>query len=332
MNLQRAYLPLVVGALALVPPLFFREGATYISRMFMLVLIFATLAIALNIVFGHTDQLLLFTGALTGIGAYSTALLADSLGISPWATVIPGALLAGIVGGMVCYVAARRSLTVIVISILTLALQFAIIEVFTGARGLTGGDTGFRFSGLGLETVQESLGVHEHVVLYYIFLGILVGALLVYQRLIGSQYGLAFETIRQDEVAAEAAGIDVVRYKTLAGFIATFVIGFIGPFYVQLQGFVLPGMFAFNEIDVLVLIILIVGGIRTMYGPILGAALVVYIDFQLQGSAAQYRTAIFGLLLLFLFLAFRQGLVYYINQATRYVDDQFELSSKIPNR
>ncbi|GAB7021109.1 branched-chain amino acid ABC transporter permease [Halostagnicola bangensis] len=311
---DRIKVPLLVALFATIPPLFFHLQV--ISRLFVMILIFSVLALALNIVFGHTDQLFLFVGALTGLGAYSTALTADYLGVSPWITIIPGAIFVGLIGLVVCYVAARRRFTVILISILTLALQFAIIEIFVGARNITGGSTGFTFSGLGLEPVQDALGVHEHFVLYYMLLGILTALLLFYQWLRTSKYGVAFNTIRQDEIAAEAIGVNVVRYKSIAGFVSAFIIGFIGPMYAQLEGIIFPGLFAFDAIDVLVLIILIIGGLRTTLGPVVGAAIVIMVNEELQGFG-QWRTALFGFLLIVMFLYFRQGVVPYADKIER---------------
>lgn len=307
---ERIRIPVVVGGLALVPLLMFDEGSTWISHMIILMLVFALLAMALNIVFGHTDQLFLFIGALTGIGAYTTALSADALGISPWVTLLLGAVLTGLIGALVCYVAAKRRFTIILIAILTLALQFAIVEFFVGARDITGGSTGFVFSGLGLESVQDALGLHEHVVLYYLFFVLLAATLVFYEWMRGSKYGIAFDAIRQDEVAAESVGINVVRYKSIAGFVSAFIIGLVGPLYVQLEGIVLPGLFQFQSIDVLVLIILVIGGTRTLFGPLAGAVLVIYINDGLQEFGA-WRTVLFGGLLIVLFLYFRQGIVPY---------------------
>lgn len=322
---DRVRIPVVVALLAIVPILFFREGATYLSRLFVLVLVFALLAMALNVVFGHTDQLFLFVGALTGIGAYTTALAAEALGVSPWLTLLPAALLTGSIGGLVCYVAARRRFTVILIAILTLALQLAIIEIFVGARDVTGGSTGTSFSGLGLESLQDAMGIHEHVILYYMLLVVLTAVFVAYERMRRSRFGIAFDTIRQDEVAAEAAGVDVVRYKAIAGFSSAFVIGFVGPLYAQLEGYLLPSMFEFAVIDVLVLIVLILGGLRTLLGPVVGAAFVIFLNEELQ-AAGQWRTVLFGFLLVVLFLYFQQGIVPFVD---RTVNERFGLTDRI---
>jgi branched-chain amino acid transport system permease protein len=131
---------------------------------------------------------------------------------------------------------------------------------------------------------------------------------LLYWWLRNARYGLAFKAIRQDEVASEAAGIDVIKYKVIAGVIGAAIIGLTGALYAHSEGYVLPSLFTFKEVDVIVLIMLVLGGMRTIVGPVLGAALVVYINELLQG-VGQWRTAVLGALLIVLFLYFRDGIV-----------------------
>jgi branched-chain amino acid transport system permease protein len=312
MNWEVHRIAFVALVLLAIPPLFFAEGATYLSRVFILIVLYAILAMALNIVFGHTDQLLLFSGAITGIGAYTTALSAEWLGISPWITLLLGGLVAGIVGAIVCYVAAIRELTVIVISILTIALQFSIIELITGLRNITGGVTGLAFTGLHPQSVETLLGISENAALFYTISVLLVGLIVFYRYLMGSKYGLAFEMIRQDETAAESAGLNVVKYKTFAGFVSTFAMGLAGPFFGQLSGYLTPGLFSFNSIDVLILIMLILGGLRTTYGPLVGAALIVLLQQRLR-EFAEFQSILFGALLIVLFLYFRDGIVPFVD-------------------
>ncbi|MDY6765448.1 MAG: branched-chain amino acid ABC transporter permease [Halobacteria archaeon] len=297
--------------LGILPLLFL--GSPFRQRLLVLFLVFSLFTLSLDIVFGHTDQLFLFMGALAGVGAYTTALTADFFGVTPWLTILLGALFAGTVGLIVSYVAARRRLTVILISILTLSLQLAFMEFFIGARDITGGSTGFRFSGLEIGFVGNALNLNSTIVLYYTLLVVLTVVLFLYYWLINSRFGLAFRAIREDEVAAESSGIDVIKYKTVAGFTSAFIIGFVGPLYVQLESYILPSMFSFQSVDVMVLIMLVLGGRRTIFGPIVGAGLVIYINNIVLSnylqSISQWTTAIFGFMLIVLFLYFRRGIV-----------------------
>lgn len=301
-------LPILLGVLAVLPLVVVEAGQTYQARLLVLFLIFALFAIALDIVFGQTDQLFLFVGSLAGIGAYTTALLADATAVTAWVFLPVGALVAGSLGFLVSYVAARRNMTIIVIAILTLSLQLAINEFFVGARSITGGSTGFIFRGLQPDPLVDLLGISPRVATYYVVLVLLAAVLVLYRRLMRSRYGLAFKAIRQDEVAAESVGINVLRYKVIAGFTAAVIIGLAGAMYAQTQGRVIPGMFEFQRVDVIVLIMLVLGGMRTLYGPIFGAAVIIYINESLQ-VAGRWRTAIFGGLLVVLFLYFRAGIV-----------------------
>jgi len=303
----------VAGVLAAIPPAFFAPGESYLARIFILMVLYAILTTALNLVFGHTDQLLLFTGAVAAVGAYTTALTAQWLGISPWFSLLLGALLAGGVGVAVTYVAAVRELTVIVISILTLALQFSIIELVNSLRDITGGVTGLAFDGLTIPPLVNLPWFTGDIVLFYTLGVMLLGMLAVYQYLMNSRYGLAFEMIRQDETAAKSVGLNAVKYKIIAGFVATFAIGLVGPFFAQLSGFVSPGTYQFNNIDVLILIMLIVGGLRTMYGPLVGAAIIILLNEQLR-AFAEFRSILFGILLVVLFLYFRDGVVPFVDE------------------
>lgn len=324
----RIKLPLLVVVLCVLP--MFVLGSSYYVRMLDHFLLFAMFAIALNLVFGHTDQLFLFVGGLAGVGAYTTAILANMFGLPIALTLIAGVALAGVIGGVVSWISARLRLTVVLISILTLCLQLALHEFFVGARSITGGSTGFFFSGFDLEAIAQLVGVNSNLVLYYLLVVLVVVWLLVYSRLVNSKYGLAFKAIREDELAAESIGVDVVRYKTVAGVVAAMMIGLTGVLVAEHNHYVIPELFSFTGVDVVVLIMLFVGGMRTTYGPIYGAAIItgleevliwlagwqtasdaaimVLLEDVLNGLVA-WQNAIFGALLIVLFLYFRQGVI-----------------------
>lgn len=284
-------------------------GSSYYQGVLAHLVVVAMFAVALNIVFGQTDQLFLFMGGLAGIGAYGTALLTDWLGVTAWFTLLIAALFAGLVGLTVSWIAAKRKFTVVLISILTLNLQLVISEVLVGARDFTGGSTGFAYRYFSLPTIADTIGLDEKLVLYYLLVLLLAGVLLVYVGLVHSKYGVAFNAIREDELAAASIGIDVVHYKIVAGFVSAFILGLTGAFYALEAGYILPSAFSFQTVDVLVLIVLIVGGLRTTLGPVVGAGIVVAIEEILGATLTNWRTAIFGALLIFLFLYFRSGVI-----------------------
>lgn len=298
----------LVAAIFVVAPLPV-AGSGYAIGVLSRVLLFALFALALNIVFGHNDQLFLFMGGLGGIGAYTTALVADTVGVTAWLGLPVAALLCGAIALSVSWISARRRFTVILISILTLNLQLVFAEAFVGARDLTGGSTGFPYELFSVSGVAEAVGVPTAVVLYYVILAFLMASMVLYVWLINSKYGMAFEAIREDETAAASIGIDVVRYKTIAGFIAGVIIGIAGTLLAREATYITPSIFTFVAVDVIALVVLIVGGIRQTYGPIVGAVVVEAIEAALSNYAADWRAAIFGALLIVLFLYFRSGVI-----------------------
>ena len=298
----------LLGVLAVLPLFLVQRGLTYRASLLVVFLVFAIFTLALNIVFAHTDQLFLFVGALAGVSTYTTALLADVVGVTAWLTLPVGVLAAGTVGFLVSYVSAHRGMSVIVIAILTLSLQFAASQFFVGAREITNGSTGFRFTGLQVPVLSETIGLSHELSSYYVLLVTLAGTLVLYSWLLRSRFGLAFDALRQDDAGAESVGVDVIRYKSIAGFTSAAIIGLAGPLFASAERFVLPSMFSFQGVDVLVLIMLILGGMRTILGPVVGAGLVVVLNELLQ-EFGQWRTVAYGLLLTVLFLYFSEGIV-----------------------
>lgn len=287
----------VAVAFALLPMFAVRR---FHLRIFTILIAFVLFGIALNIIFGHTDQLFLFVGGLGGIGAYTMVLLADPLGVTPWVTLPVGVIFAGIVGATVSYVAAKRNMTLILIAIFTLALQLALMEFLVGAGDLTGSSVGMPV---------EDVIIESDRVFYYLFLGLLVLYLLIYSRLTDSRYGYAFMAIRQDEVAASSIGVDTVHAKVVAAAVGSMMIGAVGAVYALWSGWISPDPYRFLRADVFVLIIITLGGLRTLTGPVVGGAVVIGLREFVLDDYPQWHLVIFGVMLIGLYLYFRSGIV-----------------------
>lgn len=295
-RVRAARIGVVVAAFVVLPLL---ATSSYRLRVFTLMVAFALFAISLNVVFGHTDQLFLVVGGLAGVGGYTTVYSAIQLGITPWLTLPLGVALAGLLGAVVSYISAKRQFTVILIAIFTLALQLSLTQFFSGARAITGGTDGL---------VVPMLVVEGRLAFYYVFVAVLVVFVVGYDRLVHSRFGLAFDAIREDELAAASIGVDVVWNKTFAGLLAAMMIGLVGALYGFSETPLFPALYTFSAIDVLVLIMLTIGGMRTLLGPIVGAV-GVYLVNEWLASYGSWRTFVFGVVLMVLFLYFREGLV-----------------------
>jgi branched-chain amino acid transport system permease protein len=289
-----------VAVLALVP-LWFGD-----SRSMMTVvttgLAFAAYTIAFNLIFGSTGQLFLCVGALAGIGGFGSAILSERAGWPILLTMILAAVVAGLFGALLSWIAVSRSLDTIFTGIVTLAFSLSFEDFILGRQDLTGGENGLRLTA-GSDTIIDG-----QVSPYYVFLALVAAYLVLFRIIQRSHLGWAFRALRDDEVAAELAGVDVARYRIYAGFIGATMLGLAGALFAHYRSFIGDSTFAFGNVDVRVLVMLALGGIGSLLGPILGATLFTVVD-ELLVDYAQLREVIYGVVTLILFLSFRQGAV-----------------------
>lgn len=300
---KASIIQLIVLMVYLPLPLLF--GGAYQLRVLNLLVVFTLFTLSSNIIFGHTRQLFLCHGALVGIGAYTSTLLSMNLGITPWILFPIGALLSGGIGSLLSNISSIRRLTLILMAILTLVFQIMFEELVVGLREITGGDEGFV---LRLDIIRMPNNVSRELAYYYVFVVILFASVLIYSRIINSHVGVAFKSITEDETAAAFVGINVVKYKVLSAFIGSFLLGLIGGIYVYYNRYIGPSMFSLQSIDILVLVMLVFGGMGTLLGPLLGAGIFSLI-IELLRPLGALTTLVFGILLIILFLYFREGLV-----------------------
>lgn len=290
----------VLAALALVP-LWFHDSRSMMT-VIITGLLFCTYTIAFNIIFGATGQLFLCVGALAGIGGFGSVILSDRVGLPFVISIILAGLLAGLIGALLSWIAVSRALDTIFTGIVTLAFSLSFENFVLGRSDLTGGDDGLRVSA-GSDSILGS-----QVAPYYVFLA-LVGVYLVTFLLIRrSHIGWAFQALRDDEVAAGLAGIDVARYKVYAGLIGSMMLGIAGAIFAHYRGFIGTSTYAFGNVDIRVLVMLAFGGIGSLVGPVIGAGVFTVLD-ELLVDYSQLREILYGVITITLFLGFREGLV-----------------------
>jgi branched-chain amino acid transport system permease protein len=297
-----AYAPVLIAAavLALVPAVI--GDSRYFLGLATLALAYAGYAVGFNIIFGNTNQLFLCQGALAGVGAYGSAILGNELDFPMPLGVLLSILVAGLLGAAFSWVSVRRQLDVIFVGIVTLAFSLVFTNLLLGQRDLTGGETGMVI--MAQSGVVGSRGPGS----YYVFLAVLVVYLTLHRVLQRSHVGWAFRALRDDEVAAELSGINVARFKIIAGVVGAMMIGLVGGLYAHYEGFISPTTFELGQVDVRVLVMLAFGGIGSLLAPVVGSAVFTVID-ELLRPLSGIRTAVYGVILLALFLGFRRGIV-----------------------
>jgi branched-chain amino acid transport system permease protein len=301
-SVLRAYSPIAITGIVLaLLPLRYGDSRTMMGVIITGAL-FAAYAIAFNVLFGSTGQLFLCVGALAGLGGYTSAILSDRVGIPMVLSMVLAGVGAAIIGGALSWIAVSRSLDVIFTGIVTLTFSLAFDNLLLGRRDLTGGETGL--------VVDAGSGTFlgELVAPYYVLLGLVVVYLAMYRFIQRSHVGWAFRALRDDEIAAELAGVDVTRYRVQAGLIGSAMLGVAGAVYAHSEGFIAPSTFAFGQVDVRVLVMLAFGGIGSLLGPVVGAVAFTVLDEWLV-SSNELRLVIYGVVIIVLFLGFRRGLV-----------------------
>ncbi|MFQ5516710.1 MAG: branched-chain amino acid ABC transporter permease [Acidimicrobiia bacterium] len=302
LSLLRRFGPIVVTGLVLaLVPLRYGDSRTMMG-IAVSGLLFAAYAVAFNVIFGSTGQLFLCMGALAGFGGYASAILSDRAGLPMVLSIGVAATGSGLLGGMFSWIAVRRSLDVIFTGIVTLTFSLSFAELVLGQRNLTGGETGL--------VVDAGSGsfLRDQVPPYFLVLALVMVYLGVYRWLQLSHIGWAFRALRDDEVAAELAGVNVARYRIYAGIIGSVMLGVAGAVWAHSEGFIGPSTYAFAHVDVRVLVMLAFGGIGTLLGPVLGAAVFTVVD-ELLISFAQLRGVLYGGVILVLFLFFNRGVI-----------------------
>jgi branched-chain amino acid transport system permease protein len=306
----RAFWPIAATAAALaLVPLWLGDSRLLMS-LAVDALALGAYAIAFNVIFGSTNQLFLCVGALAGVGAYTSAILTDRAGLPMAAGLALATALATAVGGLLSWVAVRRSLGVIFTGIVTLAFSLSFSNLILGQRELTGGETGL--------PIEAGTGtfLRDRLAAYYLFMGLVVAFLVVFRALQRSHIGWAFRALRDSELAAALAGVNVARYRIYAGLVGSAMLGITGALYAHSEGFIGLSTYGFETVDVRVLVLLAFGGLGTLLGPVLGTAVFAVVD-ELLVDAGQLRTVLYGALIVVLFIGLRRGAIPTVADAFR---------------
>ena len=287
------------AALVLILPFFLNN---YYVDILGLAALYALLAIGLNITVGYAGLLDLGYAAFYGVGAYTYAILSTGFGLSFWLGLPLGAAIAGLFGLILGLITLR--LRGDYLAIITLGFVQIIYLCLNNWDAVTQGPNGI------MQIARPALGgfvFRTPLHFYYLILVFVVLAALAVHRLLHSQIGRAWIAIREDETAAEAMGIDTTRIKTLAFALGAAIAGIAGVLFAARYTFISPESFTFLE-SVRILSMVVLGGMGSLPGVILGAFLLTVLPEMLRGLAS-YRMLIFGIALVVMMVFRPQGLL-----------------------
>lgn len=233
-------------------------------------------AIGLALLTGYTGQLSIGHAGFLAIGAYGTALLAQHFGLPFWVGIPVAGFISGLAGFILLIPALR--LTAIYLAIATLAFGTAVAEALPRWAAVTGGYQGMRVP----RASFFGINVQNDVAMYYLALAMTVLLLLVARNIVRSRVGRAFVAIRDKSMAAQACGVSLAKYKALAFFVSALYAGLAGGLYAHVVGYISPAEFGLaKSIDLFIMIAL--GGMASLPGPVLGALFLTYLPHWLSG-------------------------------------------------
>ncbi len=261
----------------------------YIIQVVIFMGINIILAVSLNLINGITGQFSLGHAGFMAVGAYASAILAKNYNLPILLTILIGAILAGMVGVLIGFPVLR--LKGDYLAIVTLGFG-EIIRVILLNMKITGGAKGLP-------------GIPGGVTLLVSYFFALI-TVIVILNIMNSTDGRAFMAIREDEIAAEAMGVNITLYKVLAFAIGAFFAGIAGGLYAHFYQFLKPDSFnMYKTVDVLLMVVL--GGMGSVTGSILAAIILTIIPELLRGFA-EYRMIVYSLTLIILMIARPDGI------------------------
>ena len=279
-GVSRRALMLLAALLAalIVAPL---VAGDYLLTVLILILYFAYIGQAWNIMMGFAGQLSLGHALYVGLGAYTAAALYVHFGIGPWIGLIVAVPIAALAGAFIGYLAFRFRVAGVYFAILTIAVaEFA--RVGFDHLSWTSASSGL-FLPVAQYTHNDLWHLRGHpVMFYYVLLAATVLAFVFCRALLQSRVGYFWQAIREDEEAARSAGIDTFHYKMYAVMISAGMTSFAGVFYAFFYNNLFPEQIFNISRSIEIIMAPLVGGVGTLFGPILGA-------FVLEGLAEGLR-------------------------------------------
>ncbi|MBE7721038.1 branched-chain amino acid ABC transporter permease [Lacrimispora indolis] len=299
-NKSASLIAVAAIVLAAVLPMFISNN--YHLNLMIQVLINIIIVVGLNFITGLTGQMNLGTAGIFSMGAYTSSLLATRLGINPWICLTAAIGMGVLIGMGLGYPSLRVS--GVYLALTTIGFSEIVRILMTNLTGLTGGALGvtgipaFSILGHKFQTNKE---------IYYLYLIIAVILIFNAYRIVNSKWGRAFLAVKDNPDAVEAGGVNIASIKILAFTLAAIYATVAGSLYAHYIGFINPS--AYNlEYSINYVVMLVIGGIGSVPGNVLGAILVTLVPEFLR-FMENYYWLVFSIITLLFVIFMPNGIV-----------------------
>ncbi len=280
---------------------------SFVLHMLTISLYYVILAASWNLLAGFTGQFSLAHHVFAAIGAYTSGLLGYHLDAPIWLSIPAGVLLAAALGAVLGMLVLR--MRAIYLAIATWAFAETVHIFLTAAYEFTRGELGLNMKSL--------FGTLEPTPFYFTFLALAAVCLILMRALIESPAGFFMRAIKDDELRARSLGIDTTRVKVMVFTLSSAIAGLAGAFYGYYIKVLSPQMADFSEMARLVIMV-VIGGLGTFFGPIIGAAPVQVVMTWLQ-KYGEWNLALFALIVILLMRFSVDGLATHLSAVWRRV-------------
>jgi branched-chain amino acid transport system permease protein len=284
----------------------FIVSSDYYQHLVIIALMWVVIGSSWNLLAGYTGQVSFGHAMFFGTGAYTAGILVMKLGLSAWWGMLFGGIVSMLIGLFVGWVCFRLRGPYFALATLAGGEIFRLIA--TNWEGLTEGMVGI----LIIQTFRSKLPY------YYVALVLAFSCVYVIHLVMKSKWGYYFVSIREDQDAAESLGINTTLYKNISLLISSFFTGMAGAFYMNYMAFIDPEVvYSLHYISIMAILVGIVGGVATIWGPAVGAFVMVGVQETFRSAffgmapkwISQAHALVFGLLVIFVIMFLANGIV-----------------------
>jgi len=270
----RSLFHFIILVVAVIAPLILRSN--YLRELLVMSCIFAILALSFDIITGYMGQLSFGHSAFFGIGAYAAALIPLRLGWSDWIGILAAIFFSSLFGVLIGYISLKRTRGMY-LAIVTFGFGWVLYVIASNWFSLTRGPTGL--FGIPAPVVDlpfvPRFKIYSNLSYYYLCLILLLIVLYLIDSMLRSRFGRALITIRENEDLARSIGVNPQKYCVIAFTFATALAGFAGAIYTYHIRTISPGLLSMSYM-IMVVVMVVIGGMVTLGGPIVGALIYIW--------------------------------------------------------